>query len=172
MRIRRQYFEEQISKEVGRLENESRFSMTRDFTQHGDVSVFTHCICVAYLSCSIIRFFNIKANLAALIMGALLHDYFLYDWHDGELCRKIHGFTHPYKACANAKADFELTSVEENIIKRHMFPLVPIPPRYRESWIVCLADKVCALEETLMGHCKGRKMEFAEKMLKQGPYEE
>ncbi len=172
MRIRRQYFEEQISKEVGRLESESRFSMTRDFIQHGDVSVFTHCICVAYLSCSIMRFFNIKANLAALIMGALLHDYFLYDWHDGELCRKIHGFTHPYKACANAKEDFELSSVEENIIKRHMFPLVPVPPRYKESWIVCLADKICACEETIIGHCKGRKMAFAEKMLQQGPFEE
>ena len=23
------------------------------------------------------------------------------------------------------------------------------PPRFRESWIVCLADKWCALEETL-----------------------
>ncbi len=165
MRYKRKYFEKLISKEVGRLENESRFSETRGFIQHGDVSVFVHCVCVAYMSCCIMRFFNIKANIGALILGALLHDYFLYDWHDGELCRKIHGFTHPFKACENAKADMELSPLEENIIKRHMFPLVPIPPRYREAWIVCLADKICATEETLNGHCSGKKMEFAKKML-------
>ncbi|MCR5823143.1 MAG: HD domain-containing protein [Lachnospiraceae bacterium] len=165
MRIRRQAFEQKISKEVEKMVNESRFSMTRDFIQHGDVSVFVHCICVAYMSCVITRVLNIRVNLSALIVGALLHDYFLYDWHDGELCRKVHGFTHPFKACKNAKEDFELSYLEENIIKRHMFPLVPVPPRYREAWVVCLADKICATEETLMGHCKGRKMEFAKELL-------
>jgi uncharacterized protein len=165
MRLKRNIFENKISQEVFRLEKESRFSLTKGYIQHGDVSVFVHCICVAYVSCCIIRIFNIKANIAALILGALLHDYFLYDWHDGELCRKVHGFTHPFKACKNAKEDMELTPLEENIIKRHMFPLVPIPPRYRESWIVCMADKICACEETLLGHCKGRKMKFAEELL-------
>ncbi len=172
MRIRRSDYEKMIAAKVCELENRSRFSQTREFIQHGNVSVFVHCICVAYLSCSIMRFFNIKANLGALILGALLHDYFLYDWHDGELCRKIHGFTHPFKACANAKHDLFIGPVEENIIKRHMFPLVPIPPRYREAWIVCLADKICAMEETLHGHCRGKKMMFAKKILKDGPYEE
>jgi uncharacterized protein len=168
MRYNRKYIEQQISREVEQLEKESRFSLTRDFIQHGEVSVFVHCVCVAYLSCAIMRFFNIRANLGALILGALLHDYFLYDWHDGERCRKVHGFTHPFKACNNAKEDVDLSPLEENIIKRHMFPLVPIPPRYKESWIVCLADKICACEETLIGHCKGRKMEFAEKMYEKG----
>ena len=35
------------------------------------------------------------------------------------------------------------------MIAKHMFPLTLRPPRFRESWIVCLADKWCALEETL-----------------------
>lgn len=30
-----------------------------------------------------------------------------------------------------------------------MFPLTPIPPAYKEAWIVCIADKICAIEETL-----------------------
>lgn len=168
MRYKRRYFEQQISKEVEILEKESRFSQTREFIQHGNVSVFVHCVCVAYMSCCIMRFFNINANLGELIAGALLHDYFLYDWHDGELCRKIHGFTHPFKACRNAKEDVDLSVLEENIIKRHMFPLVPIPPRYKESWIVCIADKICALEETIMGQCKGKKMDFAIRMFEKG----
>ncbi len=165
MKLSRNYFERRISQQVEALERDSRFSETRGFIQHGEVSVFVHCICVAYLSCCIMRFFNIKANLTALILGALLHDYFLYDWHDGDPSRKIHGFTHPFKACANAKEDFELTDMEENIIKRHMFPLVPIPPKYREAWIVCIADKICATEESTKGRCGGRKMEFAERLL-------
>ena len=31
------------------------------------------------------------------------------------------------------------------------FPLVPVPPTCREAWIVCLADKWCALRETIAG---------------------
>ena len=31
------------------------------------------------------------------------------------------------------------------------FPLVPVPPTCREAWIVCLADKWCALCETVAG---------------------
>ncbi len=172
MRIRRNYFEDLISKEVDRLERDSRFSRTRLYIQHGKVSVFVHCVCVAYMSCAITRFFNLDLDVSALIIGALLHDYFLYDWHDGELCRKIHGFTHPFKACKNAKEDCELTPVEENIIKRHMFPLVPIPPRYREAWVVCLADKLCACEETLRGRCGGKKMKFAQKMLEHSIFDD
>jgi signal peptidase II len=38
---------------------------------------------------------------------------------------------------------------EKNIIARHMFPLIPVPPQCREAWIVCLADKWCALGETV-----------------------
>lgn len=60
----------------------------------------------------------------------------------------MHGFTHPGTALRNAAQDFDLNLVERNIIARHMFPLVPIPPRYRESVVVCLADKFCSLNET------------------------
>ena len=50
----------------------------------------------------------------------------------------------------NAKEDFDLNPIEENMIARHMFPLTPIPPRYKEAWILCLADKYCATVETLL----------------------
>lgn len=82
------------------------------------------------------------------VRGALLHDYFLYDWHQPHKEYGLHGFTHPSTALRNAVQDFDLNAVERNIIARHMFPLVPIPPRYRESVIVCLADKFCSLNET------------------------
>ena len=129
---------------------DSRFDMTKSFIQHGRISVFSHCSSVAVMSVKIANLFGIKVNTKALIRGALLHDYFLYDWHDNPDGRhNLHGFTHPYTALRNAKEDFDLTTIECDIIKHHMFPLVPNPPKCREAWIVCLADKVCALHETL-----------------------
>ena len=81
--------------------------------------------------------------------GALLHDYFLYDWHLTH--ERWHGFRHPYIALSNASRDFDLTAREKNIIVRHMFPLTPIPPKYRESLLVSTADKICALKEVFVG---------------------
>lgn len=86
----------------------------------------------------------------ALVIGALLHDYFLYDWHDGK-GRHFHGFTHPECAKRNAEMDYTLSPRVKNIIARHMFPLTPVPPTCTEAWIVCIADKICAIEETLFG---------------------
>lgn len=62
-----------------------------------------------------------------------------------------HGFTHPGTALHNASEDWKLTPVEREIIKKHMFPLTPIPPTCREAWLVCLADKICAAKETTGG---------------------
>ena len=76
--------------------------------------------------------------------------YFLYDWHEKDKSHRLHGFYHPSTALRNAKEDFDLNPIEENMIARHMFPLTPIPPRYKEAWILCLADKYCATVETLL----------------------
>ena len=82
--------------------------------------------------------------------GALLHDYFLYDWHEKNAGHRFHGFIHAGRALQNAKNDFELTRREENIISRHMFPLNIVPPMCKEAWLVCLADKICASKETIV----------------------
>ena len=132
------------------LEISSRFHLTRTFTQHGKISVYAHCFSVAVMSIKIAKFLGIKIDRKALIRGALLHDYFLYDWHDTDnAAHNLHGFTHPKTALKNAQEDFELSRKECDIIVHHMFPLVPVPPKCREAWIVCLADKICALKETL-----------------------
>ena len=81
----------------------------------------------------------------------MLHDYFLYDWHDKANGHHWHGFTHSGTALHNASEDWKLTPVEREIIKKHMFPLTPIPPTCREAWLVCLADKICAAKETTGG---------------------
>ena len=124
------------------------FKRIDDFIQHGRTSCFWHSVAVAYYSLHMINYFNIKCDARSLVRGALLHDYFLYDWHDGADWHNWHGFKHPNIAFNNAKRDFEINDIEKNIIKRHMFPLTITPPRYVESIVVCLIDKICIIYET------------------------
>lgn len=128
----------------------SRFDESKQNIQHGCTSVYQHSLSVAYLSCLIAENLSISVDWHDLIRGALLHDYFLYDWHDSSHQHpRPHGFTHPESAYRNAAKEFTLSLKEITIIKRHMFPLTPIPPTCREAWIVCLADKYLSLFETL-----------------------
>ncbi|MCI5516609.1 MAG: HD domain-containing protein [Roseburia sp.] len=131
------------------LERNTRFLETKQYLQHGKMSVYEHCIRVAEKSCDIAWKMRLDVDYTILIRGALLHDYFLYDWHKKDSSHRLHGFFHPGKAYENAKRDVALTEIEEDIIKHHMFPLTVIPPKSKEAWIVCIADKICASEETL-----------------------
>lgn len=164
-----QVLDGQALDEVGRvacvLEREGRFGLTRGFIQHGDVSVYRHVISVARASVAVARALErlgVRMDRASLVRGALLHDYFLYDWHDPDPSHRLHGFTHPSAALACAEQDFDLTARERNIISRHMFPLVPLPPTCREAWVVCMADKYCALCETVASRLPGRRVKTGE----------
>ena len=142
----------EVRAEAERLERTGRLGECRGFIQHGEVSVYDHVLCVARQSCRMADALarrGIEVDRQSLLRGALLHDYFLYDWHVPSPDHRLHGFTHPYTALRNAERDYVLTDCERNIIKHHMFPLVPAPPTCREAWIVTLADKACALRETL-----------------------
>ncbi len=117
------------------------------FIQHGTVSCFDHSVAVAYTSLQLAASWRIKVDQRSLVRGALLHDYFLYDWHEADPSHRLHGFRHAKKALWNARKDFSLNAKEEDIIVKHMFPLNLSLPRYRESVLVILADKWCALAE-------------------------
>ena len=142
-----------IWKILNEIRESSRFKNSKQFIQHGKTSVYMHSVSVAYMSCYIAEKYNLSVDYYSLITGALLHDYFLYDWHDKEDGHKRpHGFYHPSAALANAERDFEINIRTKNIIKRHMFPLTPIPPVCLEGWVVCIADKICSTKETIKRH--------------------
>ena len=134
------------------LLSDEKTQKMKEFIQHGHTSVYEHVVSVAKFSlvyaCFLEKRFGIKIDKKSLVRGALLHDYFLYDWHVKGDQGCFHGYTHPYRALKNAKRDFDLNLKEMDIIKKHMFPLTPFPPRFKESMIVCMADKWCALCET------------------------
>ena len=134
---------------IRHLEQQGRLGEEKNYIQHGTTTVFAHSVRVASLSLKLAKRLHLKVNRKSLLRGALLHDYFLYDWHEKDRSHRLHGLYHAGTALKNAKKDFHLNKLEENIIARHMFPLNPIFPRYKEAWIVCLADKYCAAEETI-----------------------
>lgn len=62
-----------------------------EYVQHGTTSTLQHCLSVVHISCAMAEKLHIRVNYENLIVGALLHDFYLYDWH-----------THQDEACCTA----------------------------------------------------------------------
>lgn len=122
----------------------------KQYIQHGKCTTFHHCISVAYFSYWLCLRLSIPCDIKSVTRGAFLHDFYLYDWHIPDDSHRLHGFYHPGKALKNANKYFFLNPIEQDIIEKHMWPLtITKLPKYRESVIVCLVDKVCSLIETI-----------------------
>lgn len=120
-----------------------------DFIQHYCFTRLKHSMDVAYCSFFISRLFGWDARSAA--RGGLLHDLFLYDWREGGEESKNHAVNHPKIALENARKITTLNKVEEDIIRKHMWLVTPVPPRYKEGFVVTFVDKYCATREFFMG---------------------
>ena len=145
MRQKYYYLIEEYAKDI--INNENVLSQ-KEYMQHGKTSVYEHTMNVALCSLSIAKKLNLNIDYKSLVRGSLLHDFFLYDWHVDDKSHRLHGFSHARVALNNASKEFTLNNIEKNIIYTHMFPLNLRIPKYKESAIVCLADKICALKET------------------------
>lgn len=132
------------------LIKQKRIEEMKQYIQHGSVNCYRHSVAVAYYSFLFIRKLHIRCDEAALIRGALLHDYYLYDWHEKAEWHRWHGFHHPNTALHNANGDFLLNEREQEIIRKHMWPLTLIPPTCREAWIVNVVDSISSIMEFLM----------------------
>lgn len=126
------------------LEHEDVQSM-RDLPQHSKLSnCLDHSIYVSYLSFLMAR--KMGCDYVAAARGGLLHDLYLCKWEETDLgISRL--WKHPKLALKNAKKRFDISDVEADIIVKHMWPLTFLPPKYKESFIVTMADKVCAVSE-------------------------
>ena len=129
---------------------QGQLQMMDFYIQHGSITTLDHSLMVAYYSWCLNQRLHLKADEVSLIRGALLHDYFLYDWHDAEKWHRFHGFRHPGFALRNAQMHYQLNKTEEEIIKKHMWPLTIIPPTCREAWIVNAIDTFSTVVEVMM----------------------
>jgi uncharacterized membrane protein len=131
---------------VNNILSDPKYMELKKFHHHQH-SIFHHNVQVAWLSYRLGKVLNLKLN--ELVKGALLHDFFLYDWRTGKPENgKLHAFEHPIESYKNAVKYFSpITPIEKDIILKHMWPLTIKPPRYLESFVVCVVDKIVATKE-------------------------
>ena len=127
------------------------------YIQHGNVTTLEHVLRVTETSVALNRSLHVHADEEVLRVGALLHDYYLYDWHGRSLKYANHGFVHPEIARKNAAEHFQATPEVQAVIRTHMWPFTLLHvPKSREAVLVCVADKYCSLTETLF-HRGGKR---------------
>ena len=116
-----------------------------DNIEHHGTSRLIHSKRVSYLSYKICKILNLDYIAAA--RAGLLHDFFLSDQNRTKRQRIKSTFVHPKKAVENSKKHFNINQKEQDIIGSHMFPININVPKYAESWIVSLVDKVVGTYE-------------------------
>ncbi len=134
---------------VSELVAHEKVQEMKQYNHHSQTDCFTHSIHVAYYNYKMCEFFSLDKEAAA--RAGILHDLFLYDWHhyqrqEGE---RLHGFAHPQKALDNARKYFDITELEADMIRKHMFPLTISLPKYKETVIIVMTDKFCSSCEIL-----------------------
>lgn len=120
----------------------------KNYTHHYSTTRFQHSLNVSYYNYRLCRLFRLDARAAA--RGGLLHDLFYYNRRDytREKGECFHNARHPRIAYDNACREFDVSELEKDIILKHMWPMTPLAlPRHRESVIIALVDKYCAILE-------------------------
>lgn len=129
------------------LENEDLLKLD-EITHHHYTTRLTHSLFVSYVSYKLAK--SRGLDFVSTARAGLLHDFFLEE-RDEILALGMgsHNSAHPKIALKNARKITEINDLEKDIILKHMF-LCTIKggfPRYKESFIVTLVDKYCAISE-------------------------
>lgn len=120
------------------------------FVHHKVTNRLAHSISVSYRSYRWAK--RLGLDTRAIARAGLLHDLFFYEGMDKHLIGgKGHNWEHPRIALDNALKLTDLSELEQDIIVKHMFGATLAPPRYLESFIVCLMDKQSAIHELSVG---------------------
>ena len=150
------------------FQNNPIIKKTEFYCAHGTTSVYEHSMNVAALALHISKPFK-TSDKQDLVMGALLHDFYLYDWHElGRMneYRKMH-HKHGTLAKENALKYFDLSPKAQNVIESHMWPMnFKKRPKSKEAVFVNIADKICALLETTEGFYHKTKFLYKKKRIR------
>lgn len=120
------------------------YQSQKKYLQHGLINLYRHLINVGYNSYLYAKKRK-RYRLNEMVIGALLHDYYLYDWHNKYAHKRLHGFHHPKTAVKNSIRDFNIGKLEQDIIRNHMWPITLFHfPKSKEAFVVDIIDKLCA----------------------------
>ncbi|WP_448668019.1 HD domain-containing protein [Aerococcus viridans] len=115
------------------------------FKQHVHGNRLTHSYLVSYMAYKVAR--SLGWDYKACARAGLLHDLFYYVPGEVTFSKGSHLRNHPKIALMNALVVTDLSSVEEDIILKHMWLATPHFPRYKESYLVTFVDKYIATED-------------------------
>ena len=133
-------------------------------THHKCMTVADHslgvCVVCLYI-CLVLKKMHISVRVRDLTVAALCHDLGIMGRYDKyrnniECCGR-----HPVDSLDCIRdliGEEEFNDIIENSVRRHMWPLTPVPPRYREGLILTTADKVSAVME-LLGRSPARGLD-------------
>lgn len=117
-----------------------------NYNHHRNINTLMHGINVSYATYKICLKLRIEPN--EIVKAALLHDFFLYDWHREKNLLK-HAFDHPRIAVRNIeKNNLSFSKEQKEMILSHMFPFGPCP-HSMGGWILTFADKYCTCMEII-----------------------
>lgn len=120
---------------------DERIKRMQSIPMHRGSNCYIHSFKVAKLAVK--RALRHKSiDLKTLLLGAILHDYYLYDWRTEKDKKMSHCASHPKVSIANAVKDFDIPTSVQNIIRTHMWPFnLDEFPNTKEGRILTLADK-------------------------------
>ena len=128
--------------------NNQKIKKMKDIPMHRGSNCYEHSFKVAkYAIKKALRYKEV--NLEVVLIGAILHDYYLYDWRTDSSKKKGHAKNHQIIASENASRDFMISDKVKKVIESHMWPInIKNFPDTKEARIVSLSDKHVALLET------------------------
>ncbi len=129
---------------VNYILNNKEFQKIKNIEHHG-VTRYDHSLRVSYYSYKISKI--LKLDYKQVATGGLLHDFFLSDEDRNRKDRFLSTFNHPKRAVLKASEQFDITEKEKDIIRTHMFPINLSVPKYAESWVVSIVDKIVGIYE-------------------------
>ena len=120
----------------------------KDISMHRGSNCYEHSFKVAKKAIKKSLHRN-NINLEVVLLGSILHDYYLYDWRSDRSKLKKHGKNHPGIAIDNAIRDFDISDEVKVVIKSHMWPInIKDYPKSKEAKIVSFSDKAVTIGES------------------------
>ena len=133
-----------------------------EITHHLYTTRLQHSLNVSYYNYIVCNFLGFDAVSAA--RAGMVHDLFYYDRKE-RAKHKVHGEKshcayHPEVAAENASESFDISTLERDIIIKHMWPVTLKLPKYKESYVIVFVDKYCAVMELVSPKYQMLKTKF------------
>ena len=139
--------------------HDEKIAKMKEISMHRGSNCYIHSFKVAKLAIKrALR--HKKGDLYVILVGSILHDYYLYDWRVDRSRMKKHISSHPYTAANNAMRDFHISDKVKKVIESHMWPVnISEFPKTKEARIISNADKAIYLREIVCSKRYKKKRE-------------